>query len=55
MINAMIISFSVSQNLWGKTLLSVYFISNRILSKDNEKIPSKLWKEYIPRLSYFQV
>ena len=55
MINSLIISSSVPENLWGEALLSSCFILNRIPSKDKDKTPYELWKGHSPSLRFFRV
>jgi len=42
MMNVMLISSSSSDNLWGKALLTVCFLQNRIPLKKTSKIPYEL-------------
>jgi hypothetical protein len=44
MMNAMLISSGLSQNLWGEAILSTYYILNKLPQKKLDKIPYELWK-----------
>lgn len=55
MVNTMIISFSIFQNLSRKVLLSACCILNKIPSKENKQIPYEFWKGNPPKLCYFRV
>ena len=55
MVNAMIISFDVPQNLWREALLSACYVLNRVPTKDREKTLYELWKGHPLRLSHFRV
>ena len=55
MVNSMILSSGVSQNLWGEALLSACFILNRIPFKDKNETPYEIWKCHKSNLNYFRV
>lgn len=55
MINAMILSFGLSKNLWGEPLLTTCHVHNRIFSLKTKVSPYKLWKGRKPNLSYLKV
>jgi len=55
MMNDILISSNASDNLWGESLLSVYFLQNRIPHKKSDKTPYELWKGYQPDLKYLRV
>ena len=55
MVNAMLISSGLSENLWEEDLLSSCFILNRIPSKASDKTPYKLWKGRTPNLGFLKV
>ncbi|XP_075515876.1 uncharacterized protein LOC142550686 [Primulina tabacum] len=44
MMNAMLISSRLRQNLWGEAILSANHILNKIPHKKNDKSPYELWK-----------
>ena len=44
MMNAMLISSGLPQNLWGEALLSANYILNRLPHKKLDKTPYELWK-----------
>ncbi|KAA0063949.1 ty1-copia retrotransposon protein [Cucumis melo var. makuwa] len=53
--NAMLLSSGLSDNMWGEAVLSACFILNRIPHKRLDKTPYELWKEHAPNLSYLKV
>ncbi|KAA0056672.1 ty1-copia retrotransposon protein [Cucumis melo var. makuwa] len=55
MMNAMLLSFDVSDNMWGEAVLSACFVLNRIPHKRLDKTPYELWKGHAPNLSYLKV
>ncbi|TYK04655.1 ty1-copia retrotransposon protein [Cucumis melo var. makuwa] len=55
MMNAMLLSSSLSDNMWGEAVLSAYFILNKIPHKRLDKTPYELWKGHAPNLSYLKV
>ncbi|TYK06658.1 ty1-copia retrotransposon protein [Cucumis melo var. makuwa] len=55
MMNAMLLSFSLSDNMWGEAVLSACFFLNRIPHKRLDKTPYELWKGHAPNLSYLKV
>jgi len=55
MMNAMLVSSSAPDNLWGEALLSACHIQNRIPYKQMGKTPYELWKGYKPNLDYLKV
>ena len=44
MMNALLLSFGLPQNLWGEATLSVNYILNRIPQKKSKPSPYELWK-----------
>ena len=52
MMNAMLISSGLPQNLWGEALLSANYILNRLPHKKLDKIPYELWKSQSPSYKY---
>lgn len=48
MVNAMLLSYSVLEDLWEEALLLAYFILNRIAFKDGNTTPYELWKRRAP-------
>ena len=42
--NAMLISFDLRQNMWGKTILSANYLLNKVPKNKAEKTPYELWK-----------
>ncbi|CAN1352538.1 Retrovirus-related Pol polyprotein from transposon TNT 1-94, partial [Linum perenne] len=55
MMNAMIISSGLPNNLWGEAVLSATHILNRVPHKRLDKTPYELWKGYAPNLEYLKV
>ena len=44
MMNAMLISFGLPQNMWGETILFVNYLLNEVRKKKVEKTPYELWR-----------
>ena len=42
MVNSMLLSSGLNENLWGEAILSASFILNRIIIKDKEKTPYEI-------------
>ena len=55
MVNSMLISSGLPENLWGEAILSTCFILNRITVKENEKTPYEIWKKRVPNLGIMKV
>ncbi|KAA0038001.1 ty1-copia retrotransposon protein [Cucumis melo var. makuwa] len=55
MMNAMLLSSGLSDNIWGEVVLSACFVLNRIPHKRLDKTPYELWKGHAPNLSYLKV
>ena len=55
MMNAMLISSGLPQNLWGEALLSANYILNKLPHKKLDKTPYSLWKGRIPSYKYLKV
>lgn len=55
MMNAMLISSGLPQNLWGDAILSANYILNRIPQKKTNKTPYELWKGRMPTYKYLKV
>ena len=55
MMNALLISFGLPQNLLGKAILTANRILNRVLYSKTQSIPYKKWKRRKPNLKYFKV
>lgn len=55
MVNAMILSSGVPENLWGEALLSACYILNRIPNKKDLITPYEHWKVRTPRVNYLKV
>ena len=55
MVNSMLISSSLPENLCGEAILSACFTLNRITVKENEKTPYEIWKKRVPNLGIMKV
>ena len=55
MMNAMLISSRLPQNLWGEALLSANYILNKLPHKKLNKTPYSLWKGQSPSYKYLKV
>ncbi|TYK08238.1 ty1-copia retrotransposon protein [Cucumis melo var. makuwa] len=55
MMNVMLLSSGLSDNMWGEAVLSACFVLNRIPHKRLDKTPYELWKGHAPNLSYLKV
>lgn len=55
MMNAMLGSSSVPNNLWGEANLTTCFIHNKTTHRGNVKTPYELWKIYQSNLKYLKV
>ena len=55
MMNAMRISSSLQQNMWGEAILSANYLLNKVPKKKAEKTPYELWKGMKPSYKYLRV
>ena len=55
MMNAMLASFGIPQNLWGEALLSANYVLNKLPHKRLDKTPYELWKGHVPSYKYLKV
>ncbi|KAL0560737.1 hypothetical protein IC582_001150 [Cucumis melo] len=55
MMNTMLLSSGLSDNMWGEVMLSACFVLNRVPHKRLDKTPYELWKIHAPNLSYLKV
>ena len=55
MMNAMLISSGLLQNIWGETILSANYLLNKVPKKKAEKTPYELWKGMNPSYKYLRV
>ncbi|CAH9139832.1 unnamed protein product [Cuscuta epithymum] len=55
MMNSMLLSAGLSDNLWGEAVLSACYILNKVPHKRIEKTPYELWKGYSPNLNHLRV
>ena len=54
MMNAMLISSGLPDNMWGEAVLTACFILNRVPHKKLDQTPYELWKGYAPNLNYLK-
>jgi len=55
MMNDMLVSSGLSNNMWGKTILTACFILNRVPHKKSNLTPYELWKGHAPTLNYLKL
>ena len=55
MMNAMLISSGLPQNLWGEAILSANYILNKLPQKKLDKTPYELWKGRMPSYQFLKV
>ena len=55
MMNAMLISYGLSQHMWGEAILYANYLLNKVPKKKAEKTPYQLWKRRHPSYKYLQV
>ena len=55
MMNALLLSSGLPDNLWGEALLSANYILNKIPHKKTLKTPYELWTGYKPSYKYMKV
>ena len=55
MMNALLLSFGLPQNLWGEAVLTTTQILNRVPYSKTQIIPYEKWKARKPNLNYFKV
>lgn len=55
MMNAMLISSGLPQNLWGEAILSANYILNKIPHKTKDITPYEMWKGRQPSYKYLKV
>ena len=55
MMNALLLSSGLPQNLWREAILSANYILNRIPHKKTNKSPYELWKGQRPSYKYLKV
>ena len=55
MMNAMLISSGLPQNMWGEAILSGNYLLNKVPKKKAEKTPYELWKGMKPSYKYLRV
>ena len=53
--NALLLSSSTPDNLWGKATLFACHIQNRIPYRKNNKNPYEFWKGYASNLNYLKL
>ena len=55
MMNAMLLSSGLPQNMWGEAILSSNYLLNKVPRKKEDKTPYELWKGRIPSYKYLRV
>jgi transposase InsO family protein len=55
MMNAMLISSGLPQNMWGEAILSANHILNKIPHKTKDQTPYEMWKGHKPSYKYLKV
>ena len=55
MMDAMLISYSIPQNMWGEVILSTNYLLNKVPKKKVEKTPYELWRGQQSSYKYLQV
>ena len=55
MMNAMLVSSSLSSNIWGEAILSTCYILNKVPHKKTDKSPYELQEKRKPNLEYLKV
>ena len=55
MMNAMLLSFGMPDDMWGEAVLSACYILNKVPHKKLDKTPYELWKGFSPNLNYLMV
>ena len=55
MMNAMLISSGLHQNMWGEAILSAIYLLNKVPRKDEQKTPYELWKGRQPSYKYLRM
>ncbi|KAL0322768.1 UNVERIFIED_CONTAM: Retrovirus-related Pol polyprotein from transposon TNT 1-94 [Sesamum angustifolium] len=54
MMNAMLLSSGLPENMWGEAVQSACYILNRVPHKKLDKTPYEMWKGFSPNLSYLK-
>ena len=55
MMNAMLLSFGLSQNMWGEAILSANYLLNKVSQNNERKTPYELWKGRQPSYKYLRM
>nr|GEU47561.1 retrotransposon protein, putative, Ty1-copia subclass [Tanacetum cinerariifolium] len=55
MVTTMLISFGISQDMWGKAILTATYLLNKIPRKEKEETPCELWMGQKPSYLYLRV
>ena len=55
MMNSMLISSGLPDNMWGEAFLSACHVLNRVPHKKLDKTPYEIWKGRTPNLKYLKV
>nr|GEY52186.1 zinc finger, CCHC-type [Tanacetum cinerariifolium] len=55
MVNSMLSYSGLSEGFWGESMLTAYYLLNRVLNKRNKTTPYELWYKKRPNLSFLRV
>ncbi|XP_073137638.1 uncharacterized protein [Henckelia pumila] len=55
MMNALLLSSGLSQNMWGEAVLTANYILNKVPRKKQDKISYEIWKGRTPSYQYLRV
>nr|GEY48712.1 hypothetical protein [Tanacetum cinerariifolium] len=55
MVTAMLISYEMSQDMWGEAILTATYLLNKIPRKEKEETPYELWMGRKPSYQYLRV
>ena len=55
MMNAMLLSYDLPQNMWGEAILSANYLLNKVPKKKAERTPYESWKGIKPSYKYLRV
>ncbi|KAL0404059.1 UNVERIFIED_CONTAM: Retrovirus-related Pol polyprotein from transposon TNT 1-94 [Sesamum radiatum] len=55
MMNAMLLSSGMPDNMWGEAVLTACYILNRVPHKKLNKTPYELWKRFAPNFNHLKV
>ena len=55
MMKSMLLSFGLSDNIWGEAIVSPRYIFNRVPHKKLDKTSYEFWKGFAPNLKFLKV